>query len=76
MIISSAVLNGIHKPIHSSILSVSRMFVLYVPLALIGGKLFDLKGIFLAGSVANLGAGLLSLLFVYKQIVKKKSKTE
>ncbi len=76
MIISSAALNGIHKPIHSSILSISRMFVLYVPLALIGEKLFDLKGIFLAGSVANLGAGMLSLLFVYKQIVKKKSKPE
>ena len=72
MIISSAALNGSHKPIHSALLSVSRMFVFYVPLALIGMRLFDLKGIFLAGSIANFGAGLLSLFFVYRQIVKNK----
>lgn len=72
MIISSAALNGSHKPVHSALLSVSRMFVLYIPLALIGAKLFDLKGIFLAGSIANFGAGLLSLLFVYRQIVRKR----
>ena len=71
MIISSAALNGSHKPIHSAILSVSRMFVLYIPLALLGMKFFDLKGIFLAGSIANFGTGLLSLYFVYRQIVHK-----
>ncbi len=72
MIISSAALNGSHKPIHSAILSVSRMFVFYIPLALLGMKFFDLKGIFLAGSIANFGAGLLSLYFVYRQIVHKR----
>ncbi len=72
MIISSAALNGSHKPIHSAILSVSRMFVLYIPLALLGMKFFDLKGIFLAGSIANFGAGLLSLYFVHRQIVHKR----
>lgn len=74
IVISSAVLNGSHKPIHSAALSLSRMFIFYVPLALIGSKLFDLKGIFLAGSIANLGAGLLSLFFVYRQIVQKRTK--
>ncbi len=72
MIISSAALNGSHKPIHSAILSVSRMFVFYIPLALLGMKFFDLKGIFLAGSIANFGAGLLSLYFVHRQIVHKR----
>lgn len=71
MIISSAALNGSHKPIHSAILSVSRMFVFYIPLALLGIKLFDLKGIFMAGSIANFGAGLLSLFFVNQQIKQK-----
>jgi len=72
MIISSAALNGSHKPIHSAILSVSRMFVFYIPLSLLGMKLFDLKGIFMAGSIANFGAGLLSLFFVYRQIMQKR----
>ncbi len=71
MVISSAALNGSHKPIHSALLSLSRMFVFYIPLALLGSKLFDLKGIFLAGCIANFGAGLLSLLFVYRQIAMK-----
>ncbi len=69
LIISSAALNGSHKPIHSAVLSVSRMFVFYIPLALIGSKLFDLTGIFLAGSIANFCAGLLSLYFVHRQIL-------
>ncbi len=71
MVISSAALNGSHKPVHSALLSLSRMFVFYIPLALLGSKLFDLKGIFLAGCIANFGAGLLSLLFVYRQIAMK-----
>ncbi|MCK5132791.1 MAG: MATE family efflux transporter [Candidatus Sabulitectum sp.] len=74
MVVSSAALNGSHKPIHSAVLSMSRMFVFYIPLALIGSKLFDLKGIFMAGSIANFGAGLLSLFFVYRQIVQKRTK--
>lgn len=73
MVISSAALNGSHKPIHSAILSVSRMFVFYVPLAFLGMKLFDLKGIFLAGSIANFAAGLLSLYFVRRQIEMNRS---
>ena len=73
MVISSAALNGSHKPIHSAILSISRMFIFYIPLALIGVKLFDLKGIFLAGSIANFATGILSLLFVRSQIAKKQN---
>ena len=71
MIISSAALNGSHKPIHSAILSISRMFVFYIPLALLGAKYFDLKGIFLAGCIANFATGLLSLYFVHRQIKLK-----
>ena len=75
MVISSAALNGSHNPIHSAVLSLSRMIVFYIPLALIGAKLFDLKGVFLAGSIANFGTGLLSLFFVYRQIRLKRDQS-
>ena len=70
LIVSSAVLNGKRKPIHSAFLSLSRMFVLYVPLAVIGSKLFALKGIFIGASIANFAAGVLSLYIVYRQVVR------
>jgi dolichol kinase len=45
------------------------MLVFYIPLAIAGSSLLGLKGIFLAGSIANFAAGLLSLYFIYRYIV-------
>ena len=72
MLISSAVLNGSNKPIPAVALSICRMLVFYIPLAIAGSSLLGLKGIFLAGSIANFGAGLLSLYFIYRYIVCKR----
>ena len=72
--LSSSALNALNKPLHTMALSATRMFILYVPFALLGSKLMGLRGIFIGASLSNIGAGLLSLLLVYKMLGKLKKK--
>jgi putative MATE family efflux protein len=48
--------NALHKPVNALVLSVLRMFVLYVPLALAGSALFGLVGVWWAALVSNVAA--------------------
>ena len=56
-------LNAINKPIQSAVLSVIRLFALYIPLALFGSYLFGIKGIFIGGGVANVMTGILAYVW-------------
>ncbi|MDJ0625733.1 MAG: MATE family efflux transporter [Candidatus Caenarcaniphilales bacterium] len=56
----SAVFNSLHKPISATILSVTRMFVLYVPLAYLGKIFWGVNGIFAAYSLANIVVGVIA----------------
>ena len=56
--VSSATFNALGKPIPSMILTITRMLVLYVPLAYLGSKLFGINGIFTAACIANLVVGI------------------
>lgn len=58
LMMSSAIFNSLGKPIASTILSIVRMFVLYVPLAMIGESLYGLAGIFAAACLSNVIMGL------------------
>ena len=64
LLLSSSVLNAIGKPIHAISLSLLRLLGLYIPLALIGSKIFGLKGIFAGGAVANLVSGIIAAVVV------------
>ncbi|MDA3809207.1 MAG: MATE family efflux transporter [Spirochaetaceae bacterium] len=74
MYLSSATLNALNKPLYTMVISITRMFILYVPLALIGSKLFGLKGIFIGASLSNVITGLFSLYLVFKMLNKLKNK--
>jgi len=52
--------NGMGKPLPAVAISVARMAVIYVPLALIGNRLFGIIGIFLAYAIANFITGIVS----------------
>jgi putative MATE family efflux protein len=54
-------LNALHKPLNSMALSILRMFVLYVPLALLGSSLIGLTGVWWAAFTANSVSGLLAV---------------
>jgi putative MATE family efflux protein len=59
LMMSSAIFNSLGKPISSTIMSIFRMFVIYVPLAFLGKYLFGMTGIFIAGCISNLTMGLI-----------------
>jgi putative MATE family efflux protein len=53
MMMASASFNSLGKPIPSTIMAFTRMFVVYVPLAMIADHLFGYTGIFVATAAAN-----------------------
>lgn len=68
VMLSTASFNGINKPYPATIFSVVRMLVIYVPLAWIGAKVFDINGVFWAGFIANIIVGIVSFAYLFKTI--------
>lgn len=58
LMMSSAAFNSLGKPIPSTIMAATRMFAIYVPLAMLGNQLWGYAGIFIATAVANAVMGL------------------
>ena len=63
LMMASATFNALGKPLKSTTMSVMRMFIIYIPLALLGNRLFGLPGIFIATCLSNILAGLLGLIW-------------
>ena len=62
-IVANAAFNALGKPLPALILTLSRMLVLYVPLAYFGSWLFGLNGIFAAACISNLIVGLIAIIW-------------
>jgi len=62
--LTASVFNAMNKPLLATGLNLMRMFVLYIPLAVIGSKLAGLVGLFAGICLANLVAGTLSVIIV------------
>ncbi|NEP57650.1 MAG: MATE family efflux transporter [Symploca sp. SIO2G7] len=58
ILISSATFNALGKPLPSVVMILTRMFILYVPLAYLGSRLFGINGIFFAACFSNLAVGV------------------
>jgi putative MATE family efflux protein len=56
--LSSTSLNVLNRPFHAAAVNIVQLFVLYVPLALVGSHFWGLRGVFGATSVANALAGV------------------
>jgi putative MATE family efflux protein len=63
VMIMNAAFNGLGKPMPAVYISVTRMMLLYLPLAIVGRQLYGIAGIFAAYAVANILSGLLSYLW-------------
>ena len=72
VVLSTASFNGINKPYPSTLFSIIRMLVLYVPLAWLGSNLFGVYGVFWAGFIANVLVGILSYKYLFKTVKKMK----
>ncbi len=58
VMVMNASFNGLGYPIPGVVISVCRIAVLYIPVALIAMQLFDIAGIFAAYAIANIVSGL------------------
>ena len=58
VMVMNASFNGLGYPMPGVVISVGRIAVLYIPLALIGMKLFGIAGIFAAYAIANVVSGI------------------
>ncbi len=75
VMLSTSSYNGINKPYPSTLFSVVRMLILYVPLAWAGSKIFGINGIFWAGLIANVVVGFISYKYLFRTIKKMESET-
>jgi putative MATE family efflux protein len=58
VMVVNAAFNGLGNPMPGVIISVTRILVLYVPLAMLGMRLYGIAGIFAAYAVANIVSGI------------------
>lgn len=66
----NASFNGLGKPMPGVAVSVMRIIVIYIPLALIGKALFGIVGIFVAYAFANLLSGVIAFAWA-RNVVKR-----
>ncbi len=74
VVLSTSSFNGLNKPYPSTIFSIIRMLILYVPLAWAGSSLFGINGVFWAGLIANVIVGASSGKYLFRIVSNLKSK--
>jgi len=71
--LTNSILNAMGKPLHSAILQLGRLFVLYIPLAYLGSYLYKINGIFSALAVTNIISSIFSIIVLSLTIRKMSS---
>ncbi|RKX84977.1 MAG: MATE family efflux transporter [Spirochaetes bacterium] len=66
--LSTNTFSALGKPYRSAALNLLRMFGLYIPLALLGSRLFGLPGIFTGASLSAIIAGILGAWWVKRSV--------
>ncbi len=70
LLISANSFSAMGRPYRSAALNMLRMFVLYIPLALLGSRLFGLPGIFAGASISAVLAGSAGGVWVMRTVSK------
>jgi putative MATE family efflux protein len=76
VMIMNAAFNGMGKPLPAVWISVARMAVIYVPLAIVANRLFGVIGIFGAYAIANVLSGILSYVWARNSVQEQCDKHE
>ena len=66
VMIVNAAFNGLGNPMPGVIISLTRILILYVPLAFVGKMFFGIEGIFAAYAVANIVSGTLGYVWAMR----------
>lgn len=62
--------SALRKPFNSTYLNFIKMFLLYIPLAILGARLFDLNGIFTGASLSSFLGGAIGIFWVNRLLDK------
>ena len=65
LLILSQSLNGMNKPLHSALISLTKAFIINIPLALLGASFFQERGVFFATLITNIVAGIIGIRVLY-----------
>ncbi len=65
--VASSAFNALGRPLPSVVMTVVRMFVLYIPLAYLGSRWFGPMGIFVGAAIANTLVGLIAFFYSRRQ---------
>ena len=68
--------NALRRPIPALWLSIARLILVYLPLALIGRALFGYIGVFWATAIANLVLGIISAAWLHRLIATLTSRPD
>jgi putative MATE family efflux protein len=63
VMVMNASFNGMGKPMPAVHISVGRMMVIYVPLAIVSEKMFGIVGVFASYAIANIVTGVVSYVW-------------
>jgi len=75
VMVMNASFNGLGHPMPGVVISVCRIVVLYVPLALLGMRMFGIAGIFAAYAIANVISGIGAYIWA-RRTVRRLCSTE
>jgi putative MATE family efflux protein len=68
LMMASASFNALGKPLPSTALSFSRMFIIYIPIAIVLDHFLGYQGIFIATAISNALMGVLGFLWFRQRI--------
>ncbi len=69
VMVMNASFNGMGKPMPAVVVSVARMVVIYLPLAIVGNHYLGVAGIFGAYAIANIVTGIFSYAWARKSVI-------
>jgi Na+-driven multidrug efflux pump len=76
VMVMNASFNGMGRPMPAVAISIARMAVIYIPLAYLAEKWFDITGIFVAYAIANLLSGVLAYVWAIREVKQQVSDDE
>ena len=76
IILTNSSFNAMHLPMSALLLSIVRLFVVFVPFAYVGSRTFALNGLFVATVLANLLVGIIAFVWFRRVLRNQLSQTD
>jgi putative MATE family efflux protein len=75
-VVSTHSFNAIRKPMPALILSLARLLIIYIPMALIASHFYGYVGIFVATALTNVLVGIVAVLWNHRVLKQEQGKLE